>query len=130
MGEKKFMERVRKNVRERKILQGLSLVQVAMTNAGCKKTEKTPTGEHRYFIFLVVGSKYSGIPKISFLSTPEVGEKQWMEKERREKEQKYVLTMANWPAMLVNITTGGERTPPRPIFAPVLDIMTSFDEWL
>ena len=39
----------------------------------------------------LVRSKYEGPQKISFLGIPKVGEKQWAEKE--ERERKSVLTM-------------------------------------
>ena len=46
--------------------------------------------------FLLFGSKYGGIPKISFLGTPKAGEKQCMDKRERKKERKYVITMASY----------------------------------
>ena len=44
-----------------------------------EKTEKTPVGDRIFkkiflYIFLLVVSKYGGIPKISFLGPPELGE--------------------------------------------------------
>ena len=49
------------------------------------KNRKTPAGNCS-----------SGIPKISFMGAPEVGGKQCMEKERRKRERKSVLTLASY----------------------------------
>ena len=60
-----------------------------------KNTYKHPQIlKKKWFIFRLVGSKYCGIPKISFLAAVEVCEKQYTEREK--KELKSVLTMSSY----------------------------------